>query len=423
MPPCNAEVKKMVNQAVHEVMLTCHQTKNEVLFDYLLDTCNQHNRIVPGEMVPLLLDKAAGNKKKAPLLLNICGETGKWLCSLNEKWTPLLTKEAGEDVWETGTLDQRKIFLKNLRKTNPAEAIVLLNAVIKSEPAEVRAGFIEILEEDLSLQDEDFLVSMLTDKSQKVKQTVYFLLKKLVGSQINRLYLGYVLKAMRIQEERYMLVAKKKVMVITEGVEPDQEVFLTGMEKISQEKGMNDQVFWLAQALEFTHPPTLARELNMDEMDLLKLITQHAAHAVLMPYLVRAAIHFKHGPWAEKLLEMEGIHHLELFEVLPPAVQPVFYKKLLDHNPADLVKFICNGSYTPIAHQLAVDVMTRLKTVPYAITQFQYQQLALYFPPSMVPNLQGIMKEIGDQNGYHFMKQQCTDMIQIIELKHNLIFN
>lgn len=47
MPPCNAEVKKIVNQAVHEVMLTCHQTKNEVLFDYLLDTCNQHNRIVP----------------------------------------------------------------------------------------------------------------------------------------------------------------------------------------------------------------------------------------------------------------------------------------------------------------------------------------------------------------------------------------
>jgi hypothetical protein len=86
-------------------------------------------------------------------------------------------------LWENGTLEQRKLFLGRLRETDPDEARSLLQDGFAQLDARERAGLLEAITTGIGPADEDFLETLLGDRSKEVRQLAASLLARLPSSR------------------------------------------------------------------------------------------------------------------------------------------------------------------------------------------------------------------------------------------------
>jgi hypothetical protein len=81
----------------------------------------------------------------------------------------LLHAEVTPENWTSFPKAHRVAFLRAQRRTHPAEARTLLEAVFKSEPAAVRADLLVALDVGLSADDLPWLESLATDRAESVR--------------------------------------------------------------------------------------------------------------------------------------------------------------------------------------------------------------------------------------------------------------
>ncbi|TWT36002.1 hypothetical protein KOR34_08990 [Posidoniimonas corsicana] len=79
-------------------------------------------------------------------------------------------------VWEEGDKGERITALKAIRRTAPEKARELVQAVWDTETAADRAGFMGVMSQGVSLQDESWLEALLDDRSKQVRAAVTRLL-------------------------------------------------------------------------------------------------------------------------------------------------------------------------------------------------------------------------------------------------------
>ncbi|WP_293306456.1 DUF5691 domain-containing protein [Pedobacter sp. UBA5917] len=396
------------------------QLKDDVLFYYLIYRTNQANKIFGADLVPDALNKALSQKKKAEAVLTACGETGKWLAGINKNWSPLYgTAPSGED-WETGNLEWRLNYFASLRTESPSDALALLSD-LQQENANTRAEFIALLEINLSINDEAFLMSVLTDKSKKVKDIAVYLLKLVPGTAINQLFLDYLLKILSVKEERVLLIAKKKVLAIDQGITPGEELFKYGLEKISSEKGVDDAVFWVAQIFGFIDVATLASKFNLSVEEWLKLVLGDKHAGVFKPFLKNAAIHFKDELLSKKLLESGIKDGIELLKFVNPKERIIFIKDLLETDFNRVLDLVLE-SYDIIETAIAERIFKKLSDNPYVIQTNIYQKLALSMPDGLLSLLKKYETPVSDQYQVKYFSNQVAGMIRYIELRQTLKF-
>ena len=94
--------------------------------------------------------------------------------------------ELTEETWDGFMPAERRMELQNLRMREPALAKDLLEAKASQEPAEQRLKLVEILEYGLSEDDEDYLVSLLNDRSGKVARLASLYLSRIGGTSGDR---------------------------------------------------------------------------------------------------------------------------------------------------------------------------------------------------------------------------------------------
>ncbi|TAE47734.1 MAG: hypothetical protein EAZ89_17090 [Bacteroidetes bacterium] len=420
LPPCPEEKRPVIDTATTSHFEAALQEKDNVLLFYLIHRCHIRQRVVSSGLVTRMLDKALEHKKKAEALIQVCGETGAWLCRINPRWQELTPVPEEGNIWETGSPEARKTFFKELRKANPAEATALLSATLQEESAAVRAEFIAMLEAGLSAADEAFLTQCLSDKSVKVKQIALFLLKKLPGSALNRLYLDYALRVITLAEEKQFLISRKKTLKFHKNLPPGEELFTSGIEKVSNQKGVQDAVFWLGQTLAFVQPSELAGKLGCTEKELLDLLLSHKEHAVLLPYLIEASLHFRHQGWASQLLEHKEVQDLRLVQLLPESERAPYYEHFVSTHLDALFAILCDDSYTPIAPRLAKQILKHLQKQPYALTHQQYRSLTLHLPLDLLPALNDYVREHQEEPNYRYSRSQYLELIRILEFRKNL---
>jgi hypothetical protein len=423
LPLCPPEPRLEVGTALANELAGALQAKDDVLLDYLLAQSNRRGWVVTGDLVPFLLDRALDQKRKARVLVRACGVVGEWLASLNPEWQPLLAAGPGIGTdWETSTLEQRREMLADLRRSDPAAALVLLQKTIGEENAAVRAELLELLDTGLSLADEPFLASFQADKSQKVKQVAAFLLKKIPGSALNQAHVDYALQCMALDEERFMLVRKKKTLGLDENVAPTERLFKSGMEKVSSQKGVSDGLFCLAQALAYSPPASLAQGLGCPEGELLDLLLAHPRHKVLLPYLVEAALHFGHVDWARRLLQDNAVAEVGLLVLLPAREQAALASKVLRRNFAEFANWKFTDDYQELDEETARAMLAYLETEPYQFNKNQYQLLALYLPTRLMPTLQQYAQAATADYRLQYFAKQNLEMLRMLEIKSLLKF-
>jgi len=139
---------------------------------------------VPPETLPLLAEAARSKAALRGPLVAVAGSVGAWLGQRNPDWSFLAAPpEESGDVWQYGSLAQRRRWLAAKLGQAPEAAREALHGSWKSEPADVRSDFLGVLAGHLAPEDEDFLEAALTDRAAAVRERAAELLGRLPGTR------------------------------------------------------------------------------------------------------------------------------------------------------------------------------------------------------------------------------------------------
>lgn len=417
IPVCPPEAKDYIQENFAFLISAALRDKEDILLRYFLFICKKNNKVVPAQLVPQLLNKGLSQKEFREDLSLCCGETGRWLCSLRKEWNALLMETESEGIWETGTLEGRKNYLLSLRKRDPQKARQLLETSVNAENAATRQAFVEIMKERLSLDDAPFLESLLNDKSQKVKDIALQYLRRIQGSSVNEMYLHFILRAVVVKQERYLLVGKKNVLLIDENNTVPDEIVKTGIDKLSSDKKVKDHIFILGQLLENIDPARLAQGLNIPDEELIKLFLQHPEADSLVPYLSKAAVLFSNKAWCLALLQSGNGTSVHLLDMLEEKERQPYYDLFLKASLPSFLNYLLDENYSLLPVNLAENILAELSQNPYQIDAGKYRRMALQLPEAVIPVFKKYLENNTEDYKLKYFKNQSMEMLRIIELR------
>lgn len=158
-------------------------------YETALDEFIQHlifnKKSLPPELLPELLEKCRSDKALWQKLHLAIGERGNWLIDQNEDWHFLIGKKQELD-WETSRKTERVAILNALRKTQPDEALELIESTWEEDDWQHRADFLKTLKQNISLADEPFLEKCLDARRKEIRRTAASLLEKIEGSALRK---------------------------------------------------------------------------------------------------------------------------------------------------------------------------------------------------------------------------------------------
>ncbi|MBK7984517.1 MAG: hypothetical protein IPK09_12930 [Candidatus Competibacteraceae bacterium] len=146
----------------------------------------ENGATLPPRLLPAALALAHKTPVLQPALLEVLGQRGRWLAQWQPDWAYALQTSDGEPdlaLWEQGTLEARKAFLKRLRGRDPVLARALFDKALVELDARERLTLLEPFAVGLDPADEDFLEQRLTDRGKEVRLLAANLLARLPGSR------------------------------------------------------------------------------------------------------------------------------------------------------------------------------------------------------------------------------------------------
>lgn len=142
----------------------------------------QMNRRLPTSLLPQALELGRRSLALRPWLVPVLGERGLWLAAQRDDWryaAGVGTTGPEEARWTDGTIEQRRGFLAEERRSDPAAARERLAAVLPELPAKERAELVAELATGLGGDDEALLDGLRNDRSREVRQVALGLLLRL----------------------------------------------------------------------------------------------------------------------------------------------------------------------------------------------------------------------------------------------------
>jgi hypothetical protein len=208
---------------------------------------------VPAAHLPALLDHGSKHSDLHPLIQPVLGRRGVWLAAQNPAWAyaqDVSTWDV-EQVWHTGSRDERARLLAWLREHDPARARELLEATWQQDPAKERAAFLEVLKTNLSMADEPFLESALDDRSKDVRRTAADLLAHLPDSRLVQRMIERVQPLLSFEPGGML---KKASLEVRLPAECTPEMQRDGVEVKPTSTVKDEHAWWLQQMLGVVPP-------------------------------------------------------------------------------------------------------------------------------------------------------------------------
>jgi hypothetical protein len=254
--------------------------------DYWLQMA-QHQRLVPPELLVKALDNESF-RRHSPGNLALLGERGRWLAQQNPDWHAVLVPQhPAEDLgaWETGTLAQRKRFIRQLHQTDAEQARQLLGAALPTEPAATQAALLGELAPTVAAADTALLTSYLFSKSKEVRQTVVPMLVRLPQSELlERLWQRAV---PLLSLKRPLLGSNKLLVALPESWDKSWQA--DGIEQKTTSIEGGERAGWLGQLLALLPPSRWTAHLGASAEELLDLAAESEWRTLLLRAWSRAA--------------------------------------------------------------------------------------------------------------------------------------
>jgi uncharacterized protein DUF5691 len=142
-------------------------------------------------LLPALLDAAVSRTALRGPVAAVLGARGRWLAGHRPDWRQVAEQSAADgsgdpETWRTGGPAQRRAYLARLRGADPDAARDLLAEGWATETGADRAALIAVLNDGLSLADEEFLEAALDDRASAVRLEARRMLARLPGSAFAR---------------------------------------------------------------------------------------------------------------------------------------------------------------------------------------------------------------------------------------------
>jgi Family of unknown function (DUF5691) len=403
-----------------------NESRYEPILPELLQLLAQAGQTLPPDFLPLVLDRGKRDRNLRSLILPILGTRGQWLVSQNPDWEyalgGALAKPIGTiiesldlaqlpEIWATGSRSERLAALTQWRQIQPAEARQAISASWKQDKADDRQAWLEVLQTNLSLGDEEFLEVALFDRSEQVRLQAADLL--------NRLPSQY--------RQRLTKLASQCLSIETKGKSCKIEIDLPKVgDKEWQTAGVNDKSVGITNIrnLNLTLEEwqvlqvLIATDLDIWSGDLDRLLDAAAKHdrnLLILTGWVKAACYQQRHDWIEALLDrsysmLEDYHIRLLLQSLPENAHEFtsqFFTKLLTaENFSDnihrtltaIIESSCNWS-AQISSLVVQQFHKYIQQLDPEKNYYYYQQnhsnlLGQYLEVSVLPDLQQMQSEL-----------------------------
>lgn len=397
------------------------QVLNDILFEdnipllkMWLQSCSDKNLIVTPECIPSLFDKAMQQKPISSLVASCCGKRGEWLSAFNSEWNVSIA-ESDEEIWQTGTTEQRNALFTKLRKEDPEKARAWLQQIWPQEDAATRVGFLELFQTNLSRNDIPFVESLDTDKSKKVKELAVELLKRIPVSSIVLKYTEVLRQSVVLKKEKALLgMISKKTLIFGLPAEYDQSIFKTGIEKLSSNKEIKDEHWVIFQLIKYTPLHFWQNHLDTTPEQVIQLFQKDAVGKIMIPALVNAVQNFNDAEWAVYFMQYSDVFYIDVIPLLPLQQQEFYCNQYFDKFPDSIINFAVE-SKQEWGMELAKKVFRHAAKNPYQYNRSFFLRNIEVIPIQIVGELE---KCTPPEEGYRSTWSNMSDYIsKLIYLK------
>ena len=305
------------------------ESESNSLLQFWLQLCAAKSQIVTPDLVPALLTIATQQKKLQNLVVACCGQRGDWLSKFNPEWN-FSTATTQEELWQTGSAEQRKAVLEQLRKEDAAMARTWLQQTWAQEDAGTKVEWLMIMGINIGEDDIEFLESLAKEKSKKVKDLALWLLKQIPDSPI---------------VHQYQQVLQKTVTIGKNGLQIrlpaglDENLFkTTGLDKLSNSKDFTDEEFIIFQMVQAVPPAFWETRLNSEPDIIIRSMQKDPIGKKLMPALVQAVVAFKDQSWATAFMQNSQVFYIDIIPLLPVKEQEFYSIRFMDQFSENIIE-------------------------------------------------------------------------------------
>jgi hypothetical protein len=312
--PCEADEASCCSaEAGQHLVLMLKGEFKEVLPEWLA-ALREARRRVPAEYLPALLDKGRAEQGLRPLVINVTGNRGRWLAAQNDEWRWAAARDA-DDVWETGSRDERLFLLRTLREADPDRARELLASTWKSEAARDRVSFLETLLTGLGTSDESFLSQTLQDRSAEVRRMGGEILLRLPSSRLRQSASERVSSLLSYHKPR---LGKARIEVglpaDPEKWQEENQVQLEVPAAGTAPKPLGKKGWWLLHAVGWIPPTTWCHLWGKRPDEVLEAVSNSEWKAAILGGIITAAARYGDGEWAAAILTHRQLRQEDMQE-------------------------------------------------------------------------------------------------------------
>jgi hypothetical protein len=363
------------------------------------------------------------------------GVRGLWLAAQNPDWSWVAGAAQDESVWQTGEKAARLLFLRQLRRSNPARAIELLSTTWKEETPDDRAAFITELAAGLSAADEAFLESVLDDKRKEVRRAAGGLLARLPESAFVRRMTERVRPLLKFApggagSALKLKRAKKASLEVALPNDCDKAMQRDGIEPRPQE-GFGEKAWWLIQMLELVPLSVWTCDWNASAGEVMAASLAGDWKKEFMDAWTRAAIRQQDAEWAEALftpaVHDERFDKLEgLLAAMPAPRREARVTELLGQNDKktralhDRLLALCRHDWSPAFSRAVLTAMRKETARESSDWMFrnQFKDFAPHLAPAVLAEAATGWKT--DSKAWDFWSKGVDDFLAVTQFRADL---
>lgn len=385
-----AEEQAYANELAHQVLHDIIQEDSDGLLSVWLKWCSHYKKIVLPEAIPVIMESAVKNKALQQLVLQCTGKRGAWLATFNDRWR-FGDTQTEEEMWQTGTLEQRRKVLQRIRKEDSGKGLALLQSVWSQENAATKSELLKQLVTGLNQEDVPWLETLLSEKSEKVKEAASDLLRRMPHSSIVQQYSKVLRASVKVKEGKKILgIGSKDSLILELPPSVDEAIFKAGVEKLSNQKKFSDQEYIIYQLMEKVPPRYWQDWLQLDADNILALF-KNDRNRKYLPALGSAASLFADPDWLSAIIKAdENNFYPDVFSLLTQKEREKYALTFLtsDETAPKVIAELITHSTAEWSVALTKAIFQFTAKRPYQYHQSFYHQNIHFIPYGINPELE-----------------------------------
>ncbi len=379
LPYCSSHANHLLEKSILQEF--------HAIVEFWLRICLKKGYLAHPKVLPTLLQWATSHKRYwHPDFLPVIGERGKWLASKHAKWKDLLPEAPVTDP-DLATGAAFTQYLRQLRLSDPAQALALAEERWSEAPVAQKAAMLEVLSSGLALRDEVLLLRAFSDKSPRVQTEAFSLLQALPGSVLAQKTTSILQASIRISSSKILGFIAKNVLEIKLTADPYDLEFLR-IETLSPVKGKSDEQHILEQLMAMTPPENWLPSLP-DQPVKLNNLWLESPFSDFLPAIEKAVLRFADAPLALWLIIHWKNAAPALLSYLPEGPQRYQLAEAFLSQTEEVLKALLRAetkSYWPLP--FCQRLFTHFQGKPYLISLDETSRFVWMLPSKAIDALE-----------------------------------